>query len=103
LWYLNDLDIFVFDTGDFIDARTALIDDWDDFDASGDIHDANVTVYGRFTDDDPAGAPTWGAWTPFVVADFTGRAAQFKAEYSTGSANHNVAISTLAVDAKIPA
>ena len=55
------------------------------------------------SDDDPAGSPTWSAWMPFFVADFTCRAAKFKLDLASGSATHNIAVSTLAIDIKVPA
>lgn len=96
-----DIATLSFDTGDFIDARTDLIDSWGLFDGSV-IDDCDVTLYAATTDDDPSGAPTWSAWTPFFVADFTCRAAKFKLDYLSGSAVHNIKVSTLKVDLKIP-
>lgn len=90
-----------FDTGDLIDSRTDLIDDWIDIDGAT-IEDCDATLYVRTTDDNPAGSPTWGAWTPFFVGDFTCRAAQFKLDLVSGSATHNIRITSLAVSAKIP-
>lgn len=90
-----------FDTGDLIDARTDLIDDWIDVDGST-IEDCDATLYIRTTDDNPAGSPTWGAWTPFFVGDFTCRAAQFKLDLVSGNATHNIRITSLAVTAKVP-
>jgi hypothetical protein len=90
-----------FDTGDLIDARTDLIDDWIDIDGAT-IEDCDATLYVRTTDDNPAGSPTWGAWTPFFVGDFTCRAAQFKLDLVSGSATHNIRITSLAVSAKVP-
>ena len=83
----------------------ADVDDWSDFDAVADldaaqVNDTDATLYIRTTDDNPAGSPTWGAWTPFHVADFTCRAAQFKLELSSGNPSHQIAVSTLAVAIK---
>ncbi len=97
-----DIKALSYDTGDTIDNRLEDIDDWDSID--GDvINDCDVTLYARATDDNPAGTPTWGAWTPFFVADFTCRAAQFKLDFVSGNAQHNIVITELAVMAKIPA
>ena len=83
----------------------ADVDDWSDWDAVADIdaaqvNDTDATLYIRITDDNPAGSPTWSAWTPFHVADFTCRAAQFKLELSSGNPSHQIAVSTLAVAIK---
>lgn len=96
-----DIKALSFDTGDTFDNRLENIDDWDAVD--GDvINDCDVTLYARTTDDNPAGTPTWGAWTPFFVADFTCRAAQFKLDFVSGNAQHNIVVTELAVMAKIP-
>lgn len=98
----SDITALSFDTSDTIDNRLENIDDWDSFDGAV-INDCDVTLYARTTDDDPAGAPTWGAWTPFFVADFTCRAAQFKLDFITGNAQHNIVVTELTVHAKEPA
>lgn len=90
-----------FETGDQIDYRTNLIDGWSDIDGSI-VNDTDATLYVACTDDDPAGAPTWTAWLPFMVADVTCRAVKFKLDLSSGTATHNLAVSTLRVHAKIP-
>lgn len=97
-----DIKALSYDTGDLIDARLDNIDDWDSFDGAV-INDCDVTLYARTTDDNPAGSPTWGAWTPFFVADFTCRALQFKLDMASGNSTHNILVTELAVAAKIPA
>ncbi len=97
-----DLIALSFDTGDLIDSKTANIDDWGLIDGNV-INDCDVTLYAATTDDDPAGAPTWGAWTPFFVSDFTARAAKFKLDFASGNPNHNISVSALTVHVKIPA
>lgn len=96
-----DIKALSFDTGDFIDSRLDPIDSWGPFDGAV-IDDCDVTLYYAATNDDPAGTPTWGPWTPFFVADVTARAEKFKLDFASGSSNHNISVSILAVDAKIP-
>ena len=91
-----------FDAADLIDSKTDPIDTWGPIDGTA-INDCDVTLYVATTDDDPAGTPTWSEWMPFFVADFTCRAAKFKLDLASGSATHNIAVSTLAVDIKVPA
>jgi len=91
-----------FDAADLIDSKTDPIDDWAPLDGAS-INDCDVTLYAATTNDDPAGSPTWSAWMPFFVADFTCRAAKFKLDLASGSATHNIAVSTLDVDIKVPA
>lgn len=90
-----------FDAADLIDSKTDNVDDWGPLDGAS-IDDCDVTLYAATTDDDPAGSPAWSPWMPFFVADFTCRAAKFKLDLASGSATHNIAVSTLAVDIKVP-
>lgn len=92
-----------FDTGDLVDSRTGDIDDWIDVDGAS-VQDCDVTLYCRTSDNDPGSpTPTWSAWSPFFVGDYTFKTAEFKLDFVSGSSNHNIAISELTVTAKIPA
>ena len=91
-----------FDIGNPIDGITELIDDWGPFDGDA-VNDCDVTLFASLTDDNPSGSPTWGAWQPFFVADFTCRAARFKLDFISGNPEHNIEVTTLRVDAKEPA
>lgn len=93
--------VYSFTTTDLIDSRTALIDDWTLFDG-GVINDTDVTLYAAITNDDPAVSPVWGAWTPFLVSDFTCRAIKFKLGFSSADVTHNIAVTALTVYAKTP-
>ncbi len=89
-----------FDAADTISQRP-LVSSWES--VSGQtINDCDATLLISTTDDNPAGAPTWGAWTPFLVADATCRAARFRLLLESGSPTHNISINTLRVDAKVP-
>ena len=55
----------------------------------------NVATYVRTTLDDPAGSPTWGAWTEFVSGMIRGRGIQVKAVFSTETELIGVAIGDL--------
>jgi len=97
-----DITAQAYDTGAVVDLRTELIDAWNDIDGSA-VNDTDATLYYAATDDNPAGSPTWGAWTPFFVADVTCRALKFRLDLVSGTPTHNIQISTLRVDAKVPA
>jgi hypothetical protein len=98
-----DLAVLSFESEVFFDERAGLLDDnTGDFDGIA-INDCDATLYYAATNDDPAGAPTWGAWTPFFVADATFRAIKFRLDLASGNAAHNIAVSTLSVDIKVPA
>jgi predicted phage tail protein len=80
--------------GDLIDAKTELIDDWDDFD--GDTVDkVNAKLLVRRTDDDPTGTPTWTSWQDFANGTFKGRAFQFKAELTSTDTAQNILVDEL--------
>jgi len=77
----------VFGPGDFFGALPSL---WD------------VTVYARTTQTDPAGSPTWTAWAPLVVGNYTARAFEFKAVLTSGQADITPVVSQLAVTVDMP-
>jgi predicted phage tail protein len=79
---------------DTIDARTALVDTWNDFDGT-EADAVNAKLYMRRTDDDPSGSPTYTAWQEFVAGTFKGRAFQFKAELTSGDIAQNILIDQL--------
>jgi hypothetical protein len=96
-----DIAVLSYDIGQLLDDRMDLIDDWGLLDGNA-VDDCDATLYIAITDDDPSGTPTWGPWTPFMVGDFSCRAAKFKLELEAGIANHNISVSTLRVHAKVP-
>jgi hypothetical protein len=97
-----DIKVLSFDSLDLFDSRPGLFDDAPgDFDGTA-INDCDATLYYATTNDDPAGSPTWGPWTPFFVADITARAVKFRLDLVSGVSTHNIAVSTLAVDIKTP-
>jgi hypothetical protein len=95
----SDLQLFRFDDSDLIDSRGA-VDTWPSVDG-GAVDQGEVLLYLRATDDNPSGAPTWGPWTPFRVAELNCRATQFKAEYEVTQTTHNVSASELAVHVRV--
>jgi hypothetical protein len=86
-----------FDTGDTIDSRTANIDTWDSIDG-GVVNDCNAQLYASVSDDNI----TYKPYTPFHVADFSGRYSKFRLDLSSANSNHNIAISQLRVAIKVP-
>ena len=96
-----DISAVSFVATDLIDSRAGTIDTWASIDGV-EVDDCDVTLYAAITDDDPAGSPTWSAWMPFFVADFTCRAAKFKLDFSAADPTHNIAVDTLVVHVKEP-
>jgi predicted phage tail protein len=72
-----------------------------DFDTQSGFFDGtvadqvNVITYVRVTADDPAGSPTWGAWTEFTSGMIRGRGVQLKAIFTTETELIGVAIDEL--------
>lgn len=84
---------------DLIDERTALLDDWEDFDGTLQASsDCRVQV--RETDDDPAGSPTWSAWNNLDSAEFEARGFDFRAILTTDDPAFNTRVSQLSVVAE---
>jgi hypothetical protein len=97
---VSTIDSIGFSTDDFVDSRTDLIDNWGMVDGDP-IEDAEVQLWVRHTDDDPAGAPVWSAWERLGhVGDYNFRAFQFRLDFATGSPTHNRRVSTLSVAAR---
>ncbi|QDL55296.1 phage tail protein [Rhodoferax aquaticus] len=97
-----DIKVYSFDSQTLFDARAGLFDDNSgDFDGTA-VNDCDATLYYAATNDNPAGTPVWGAWTPFFVADVTARALKFRLDLESGNAAQNISVSTLSVDIKTP-
>lgn len=89
----------VVNAADIWDARTALLDAWDDVDgASG--NEADATLWARSTPDDPAGSPVWSAWQRLDTAEYHARALQFQARLVSYQPTHNIHISALGATAE---
>lgn len=98
-----DISALSVDNGNLWDSHTDEIDSVDGLFDGAVVNDCDVTLYAAMTDDNPAGTPVWTDWAPFMVSDFSGRAAKFRLDFASGSVNHNIEVSTLTVHAKIPA
>ncbi len=94
----SEITVSIVNALDKIDDRSALIDDWEDFDgaitASGDAQ-----VWVRETDDDPAGAPSWSAYHRLDAAEYQARGFDFQARLSVDDPAYNIQVSALTVTA----
>jgi predicted phage tail protein len=90
-----------FEVNDLMDLRAANIDSWTSFDGNI-VNECDVTLYAALTNDDPAGAPVWGPWTPFMVSDFSCRAAKFKLDFASADVLDNIQVSQLSLTVKTP-
>lgn len=86
-------------TLDRIDDRTADIDDWEDFDGTV-AAEADLQVWARETDDDPAGSPSWSTWRRLTAGDRNARAFQFQARLTSANSAYNIECTALSVTAE---
>jgi hypothetical protein len=84
-----------------VDNRPGNVDSWSSWDG-GDASLVSARLYVSPTNDDPLGAPTWGAWQDFTVANYAGRAFRFLLELETESEDQNINVEELAVSASLP-
>jgi hypothetical protein len=79
---------------DRIDARTALMDTWADFDGSAGA-EIDVLFEIRETDDDPSASPVWGPWGRLDNHEIEARAVEARAHLSTKDASYAPIVSQL--------
>jgi hypothetical protein len=91
--YVNDFD----GAAGLFDSRAGQFDgDPDQFDTTS----AKLQV--RYTDNDPAGTPTWSAWQSFIVGDISARAMQFRVLMTSTSGTATPAVRALAAQIDMP-
>jgi hypothetical protein len=91
--YVNDFD----GASGLFDSRAGEFDgDPDQFDTTS----AKLQV--RYTDNDPAGTPTWSAWQSFIVGDISARAMQFRVLMTSTSGTATPAVRALAAQIDMP-
>lgn len=85
---------------DTIDERANNVDDWADIDGTaGAVVDASV--WGQFTNDNPAATPTWGPWVRIDANEITARAVgNVECRMSSEDVTFNLAISELRLNAE---
>jgi len=79
---------------DRIDARTASMDTWADFDGAAGA-EIDVLFEIRETDDDPTQTPTWGPWGRLDAHEIEARAVQARAHLTTKDASYTPIVSQL--------
>ncbi len=105
-------DVFSIKLDSTIRARAFLpygfrLDSQPNFDAIVDFDGAaptkaDVQLYIRTTQDDPAGSPTWTSYRRFNNAEFKARAYELKAVFSTNASDEQIAVDQLRVEANMP-
>lgn len=85
----------VVDILDDFDSRLGEVDDWASFDGDVTGDEADAVTYARFTDDDPAGTPTWTAWQRIDSAEVEARGVELKTVLMSNDTNCNIHVSAL--------
>jgi hypothetical protein len=95
----TDLAVQVVNNTDTWDS-SELCDSTDLWDGAVTGNEADAIVWVRKTNDDPAGAPTWGEWNRLDSAEYAGRGFQFRLDLRAYDTNYGIEISELAVVAE---
>ena len=86
-------------TAGLFDDQTGNFDDgagnFDELGSNSQFDDTDLISFVSTTQDDPAGTPTWSAYSPVKVADISARAFRFKVLISSSSNNITPSISEL--------
>ena len=87
------------DSAGLFDDAPGLFDDavglFDNLGGNAQFADTDIITYVSFTQDDPAGSPTWSDYTPIKIADISARAFRFKLKLTSTSNNVTPSISAL--------
>lgn len=100
----TSMDIRYLEYADTFDAASGLFDSRDgDFDGDPTQFDTTTArTQVSYTDDDPAGSPTWSDWRDFIVGDISARAIRFRAALETSSDSATPAIRELTATVDMP-
>lgn len=85
---VNNSDLW--DSDELVDS-----DEMWDGDVSG--NEAAARLWVRKTGDDPSGTPSWGEWTPFLVAEYAARGLEFELRFAAADTDYGLEISELDV------
>lgn len=99
-----DLDVDFLDYANTFDSAAGLFDAREgNFDGDASQFDTiSARTQVSFTDDDPAGSPTWSDWQDFFVGDIAARALRFRAVLETSDGNNAPAVRELSVEVDMP-
>jgi hypothetical protein len=95
----SEIDVAALSLAGLFDDRTALIDSWLDVDDT-DGAEIDVIVEARSTDDDPAAAPVWSAWSRLDSSEDEVRAVELRGRLMSASPDYNVLVSKLRIHAE---
>lgn len=84
-----------------VDSRPGDVDSWDDWDGTVVGVEAGARVEVRTTPDDPAGSPTWSAWAPLVIGDYSARGFEFRIQLTTADTAYQVQVTQASASAAV--
>lgn len=85
---------------DFIDDRTAPIDEWEDFDGNTAPGAADAWIEARYSPTNPAGTPEWTEWMRLDVDVFNPGWFEFRGQLRSHDPAYNIVVSELRVYAE---
>lgn len=94
--YVQYSNVFDDATGNFDDRAGQFDGDTSQFDT------VSVRTQVSYTDDDPAGSPTWTDWRDFIVGDISARAIRFRAILESDQADASPIIRSLSAIIDMP-
>jgi hypothetical protein len=99
-----DLEALFLDYADTFDSATGNFDAREgDFDGDPSKFDlTSVRAQVSYTNDNPAGSPTWSAWQDIVVSDISARAVRFRVILETSSSKAAPAVTSLVAEVDMP-
>jgi predicted phage tail protein len=89
------------------DLQSNIVDLWTNIDQVENIDGADPSSWGvelqvRTTTDDPEDSPTWTAWTPLFLGDYTARAFEFRLLLYSYQAGISPVVEDLSVEIDMP-
>jgi hypothetical protein len=90
----SEIGVAALAVNDRIDARTAFMDTWADFDGAAGA-EIDVLFEIRETDDDPATSPNWGPWGRLDNHEIEARAVEARAFLTTKDASYTPIVTQL--------
>lgn len=85
---------------DLLSQRSGNVSTWPMFGGSVAGLEADAITYGRFTDDDPNGAPIWSEWARVDVGEYDCRGHELETELTSRDPSFDINISALSAIAE---
>ncbi|MEL7145693.1 MAG: hypothetical protein AAFO69_04940, partial [Bacteroidota bacterium] len=97
----GSVEVTGFDQNDLISTWPS-IDGRESWDNDVEPSDFGCEIQVRITNDDPNASPTWTAWQPLIVGDYSARAFEFRVKLTSNIGGVTPSISSLSVTVDMP-